>query len=313
MAPSVVPSDSWVECLIADIVSCYTCLDSQRPGLAPSPEVNRLFSKLVRVCSQTLDEAATAAILEDPRIVCITNPLRQICSEAEYKLEEHWVDDALRQEKNGQVNETLRDFTYYENYVDLVRMELSAIHSVTPGESLESIAVLGSGPLPLTSICISQSLENRGCRPVWIHNVDRDPVAITKSLRLCRALGHTEKSMSFHCADVLSETLSLGQFDVVYLAALVGTCHGHKHEVIASVAKRMRPGALLVARSAHSLRGLLYPVVKVSEDLCGTGLTPVLAVHPYNHIINSVIICRVQSRFAEKSSVGSRRLASTAR
>ena len=143
-------------------------------------------------------------------------------------------------------------------------MELSAVQSVTPSDSLKSIAVLGSGPLPLTSICISQALENRGCRPVCIHNIDRDRLAITKSLRLSHALGYTEKSMSFQCADALSETLSLDQFDVVYLAALVGTCHGHKHDIIASVAKRMSPGALLVARSAHSLRSLLYPVSRQS-------------------------------------------------
>ena len=158
------------------------------------------------------------------------------------------------------MNETLREFTYYQNYVDLVRMELGAIHCVTPDDSLGSIAVLGSGPLPLTSICISQALESRGGRPVWIHNIDRDPSAVTKSSRLCRALGHMEKSMSFHCADAVSETLGLDQFDAVYLAALVGTSYGQKHDVISSVAKRMRPGALLVVRSAHSLRSLLYPV-----------------------------------------------------
>lgn len=74
MAPSGVPSDSWVECLIADIVSCYTCL-SQRPALAPSPEVNRLFTKLVRICSQTLDEAATAAVRSPPRDRLPLSPL----------------------------------------------------------------------------------------------------------------------------------------------------------------------------------------------------------------------------------------------
>ena len=74
--------------------------------------------------------------------------------------------------------------------------------------------------------------------------------------------------------------------------------------------------ALLVLRTAHSLRGLLYPVsisyseqdsivdtelmtaeqvVKVSRDLCSEGLVPLLVVHPYDHVINSVIICRVES------------------
>ena len=60
MAPSAVLGDC-VECLIEEIVSCYTSL-SQLPGLAPSPEVNGLFTKLVRICSQTLDESVITAV-----------------------------------------------------------------------------------------------------------------------------------------------------------------------------------------------------------------------------------------------------------
>ena len=139
-------------------------------------------------------------------------------------------------------------------------MELSALQSVTANESLTTFAVLGSGPLPLTSLCISKALEHRNCGPACIHNIDKDPFAIAKSSKLCCALGHTEGTMCFQCADALADTLDLRRFDVVYLAALVGSCCEHKHEIVASVAKRMRPGALLVLRSAHSLRGLLYPV-----------------------------------------------------
>ena len=57
-----------------------------------------------------------------------------------------------------------------------------------------------------------------------------------------------------------SPEIDLGCFDIVYLAALVGTCSGHKREIMADVVKRMKPGALIVMRSAHSLRRLLYPV-----------------------------------------------------
>jgi nicotianamine synthase len=66
--------------------------------------------------------------------------------------------------------------------------------------------------------------------------------------------------MDFCCADVKSEGFDLYGFDVVYLAALVGSNDGEKQEVIATVTKRMRPEALLVLRSAHSLRSLMYPV-----------------------------------------------------
>lgn len=76
--------------------------------------------------------------------------------------------------------------------------------------------------------------------------------------------------MCFQCADASRGTLDLGQFDVVYLAALVGTCCKAKLEIIANVVRVMRPGALLVLRTAHSLRSLLYPVgTPTIPSVCG--------------------------------------------
>lgn len=194
-------------------------------------------------------------------------------------------------------------------------MELQALHSVAPHGALAKFAVLGSGPLPLTSLCIFDALRHEQCGPACIQNIDHDPLAIAQSSTLCHALGHTEKTICFRCTDAQADTLELCHFDVVYLAALTGISCEQKYDVIASVVKRMRPGALLVLRTAHSLRGLLYPVgrkkmmwisikdrlkklqvIKVSEDLCSIGLIPLLVVHPYNHVINSIIICRVEPR-----------------
>ena len=151
----------------------------------------------------------------------------------------------------------LLKFPYHRNYVDLVRMEMNAIASVKPEFATRTFAFLGSGPLPLTSLCISHHLKSE-C--VTCHNFDQDETAITTAATLCRALGHSPETMCFQCADAGSPDLDLGCFDVVYLAALVGGCSRHKHDIMADVVKRMKPGALVVMRSAHSLRRLLYPV-----------------------------------------------------
>lgn len=66
--------------------------------------------------------------------------------------------------------------------------------------------------------------------------------------------------MCFQCADASSPEVDLSSFDVVYLAALVGGCSKDKHDIMAAVVKRMKPGGMVVLRSAHSLRRLLYPV-----------------------------------------------------
>lgn len=71
--------------------------------------------------------------------------------------------------------------------------------------------------------------------------------------------------MTFQCAEAKEDKSAqdLSAFDVVYLAALVGNTKAQKDEIIKAVSSRMKPGALLVMRSAHSLRSLLYPVLSI--------------------------------------------------
>ena len=159
----------------------------------------------------------------------------------------------------------LLTFPYHRNYIDLVRMEMNAIASVKPDFRRQNLAFLGSGPLPLTSICISHHLESEG---VTCHNIDQDAAAITTAVTLCRALGHSAKTMRFQHASASSPDVDLACFDIVYVAALVGGCSRHKREVVTHVVKRMKPGALVVMRSAHSLRRLLYPVRILRASTC---------------------------------------------
>ena len=205
--------------------------------------------------------------------------------------------------------EMLLKFPYHGNYVDLVRMEMNAIASVRPDFVTGNFAFIGSGPLPLTSLCISHHLKSE-C--VTCHNFDHDASAIATAVTLCKALGRSPETMCFQCASAGSPDVDLRGFDIVYLAALVGACSRHKHEIIADVVKRMKPGALVVMRSAHSLRRLLYPVrtlrlhlagniyshcsqvVDITEDMASIGLRPLLVVHPFNHIINSAVIAVVE-------------------
>lgn len=220
-------------------------------------------------------------VLTHPQITPITTLLRRLCSDGEYELEAYWTKRILRENSHADgtkqslhghpktreytlsdrcpANAMLLSFTYYANYIDLIRMELNAIASVGKGFRPRTFAVLGSGPLPVTSICIMQSFK-RDEEAVTVHNFDRDPHAILRSSELCCKLGYSRDEMRFQLLDVMTERYDMLDFDVVYLASLVGITNEEKHKAISNVVKQMRPGALLVIRSAHSLRGLLYPV-----------------------------------------------------
>lgn len=70
--------------------------------------------------------------------------------------------------------------------------------------------------------------------------------------------------MSFACTDVSAEEdqekTKWADFDVVFLAALVGMDTSSKLAILEGLVRKLKPGALVVARSAKGLRGVLYPV-----------------------------------------------------
>jgi nicotianamine synthase len=154
----------------------------------------------------------------------------------------------------------LTQFPYFSNYVDLTRMELAAIHAVN-ASPIKKIAFLGSGPLPLTSLRLCHTLSNN----ITVLNIDNNSLAISQSSNLCARLGRRGRGMEVKCSDAGSELCDLKDFDVVYLAALVGSSQEEKEGLLVGVVGRMREGAVLVVRSAWGLRRLLYAVCEKGE------------------------------------------------
>lgn len=100
--------------------------------------------------------------------------------------------------------------------------------------------------------------------------------------------------MEFLCGEAGSSSISLADSDVVYVAALVGLSQEDKEEIFLNVVRTMRPGALLVIRSAWGLRTCLYPEVSVNTDRLLEVLEPCAVVHPYTDVVNSVVVARVR-------------------
>jgi nicotianamine synthase len=98
-----------------------------------------------------------------------------------------------------------------------------------------------------------------------VHNVDRDAAALDASRELCEKLGYA--GMSFSCEDVSQDGATDWQtYEVVFLAALVGMANSDKMRILETLAKRLRKGTLVVARSARGLRSVLYPVRQSQEE-----------------------------------------------
>uniref|UniRef100_A0A6N2MT76 Nicotianamine synthase n=1 Tax=Salix viminalis TaxID=40686 RepID=A0A6N2MT76_SALVM len=152
------------------------------------------------------------------------------------------------------------------------------------------IAFVGSGPLPLTSIILATDHLRTTC----FHNFDIDPSANAKAIQLVSSDSELSKRMFFHTADIMNVSSSFKQYEVVFLAALVGMDKEEKVRVIKHLSGHMAHGALLLLRSANGARAFLYPFIDPCHDLQGFEVLSVF--HPRDDLINSVIIARKNSQ-----------------
>ncbi|EUC34136.1 hypothetical protein COCCADRAFT_4471 [Bipolaris zeicola 26-R-13] len=281
--------------LVAEIRDIHSRL-SELSSLAPSHSVNTLLTRLVNLCVVPYSAEFTTYFFNIAGVEQLCDKLRPICSEAEGELEKFHAERMLRELDTSQEAAStaiLQSFPYYDNYVDLSRLEASLINAFASSPPT-SIAFIGSGPLPLTSLCFLSQYPT-----AHIHNIDRDDTALRLSAALCTKLGFS-KRMSFTNEDITQEDpgaeVSWTKSQVVFLAALVGTDTRSKLEILRDLAARLQPGCLVVARSARGMRSVLYPILQLSEDLQAIGLEMLAELHPWTNVVNSAIILRVRER-----------------
>ncbi|KAI3695074.1 hypothetical protein L1987_78062 [Smallanthus sonchifolius] len=103
--------------------------------------------------------------------------------------------------------------------------------------------------------------------------------------RLVASDDDLSKRMVFHTADIMDATHELKEYDVIFLAALVGMDVDEKGKVIQHLAKYMAPGAILMLRECPWCSCFSIPRVLQGFD--------VLSIfHPDDDVVNSVVISR---------------------
>ncbi|KAF2644552.1 Nicotianamine synthase [Massarina eburnea CBS 473.64] len=285
---------------IGDIYEELSCLDNVSPG----ERVNGLLTRLVGLCVQPYGSEFEACFLAIEGVQELCASLQSICARAEGELESYWARRILEGsqasiEKDSDPRNLLNQFPYYTNYIDLSRLETSLLRAFLPssttlGISPLNIAFIGSGPLPLTSFCLLDIIPN-----AKIYNIDRDEPALKISSELSETVGFG-KSMKFACEDVSvdgvdkTKSVEWEEMDVVFLAALVGMDTATKLGILESLARKLRPGTLVAARSARGLRTVLYPVLELSDDLSRLGYDVLAELHPHTDVVNSIIVLRVR-------------------
>jgi nicotianamine synthase len=236
--------------------------------LKPTDDTNKVFSDLVKL-------ALNPKVISDLTIE-ETKELRQLASNAEYEMELHWADKVINS-LNPEAE--IQKFWYYQNYIDLTKIEWLALESCCKTELHNKVIFVGSGPLPMTAIILARDYN------VQVTLIDIDEKAIEVSKKLVNSL---------NLSNLISVEISAGEsyknyksFEVVYLAALAGIDETFKQKILENISEQVTAHTHLVLRSAHSNRTLLYSPINI-ENI--SDFTPILEVHPHNDVVNSVII-----------------------
>ena len=143
---------------------------------------------------------------------------------------------------------------FYEYYL---KTEWAGLQSVM-GRAPESIAILGSGAMPETSIWVTCWAQKHGTR-VRIHSLEILPERLEMSKKVLDALCGSE-DCTFEVGDIKEAPQGLHEHDAVYFNAAVGATTKEKENILLDIVSRMRPGAFVLTRSTHSIKTMAYPV-----------------------------------------------------
>jgi Nicotianamine synthase protein len=196
---------------------------------------------------------------------------------AETLMEFHYAEKFIKDTPN--IN-NLKSFIYWDNYEKLVDIELNKLFEIVERKRLSSIAFVGSGPLPLSTMLLHQQTG----KPVVCLDINTEAYDAGKKLIEQYSLQH---SLKYVLADGAS--FHYDGYNLVWIASLVP----NKEEVVKRIYET-NPNAIIAIRSVDGIYQLLYEPVDatvfqhaVCEEIGRTKAN--------SSIINSTIFYRFQN------------------
>lgn len=231
------------------------------PSLDPSPKTNSVFRELVEFATDIRHESDLTSEEE--------NRLCDFCADAEYKLE---LDFAVKLTKKEHV---LEDFIYYNNYSKLVDLEYGNIQIFK--KDIKKALFVGGGPLPLTAILLAIKTG----MSVDILEKDEQAIKISKN---------TIANLNISNIKVIQgdayEFSNYNEYELIVIASLLDGNSDSKIKLIDDVYESMQDNALLLIRSSHNNRCVLYKPIDIKK----LRNLPLIEVRPHNEIINSFLV-----------------------
>ena len=208
------------------------------------------LDEMIRFASVELHEH----VLADARVQALMPSLHRV--RAAYERDKELLQArALAEAEDGaeRLRRTIEDESYWALGEEL-REALG---------SSRRILVAGSGPLPITALCIGAALD------VHVTCVERDPECHALGKRLIAMSGRGEHFESINC-DILRMTDFRGYDAIVGVVLLgvgaTGEETGSKSTIARHIAAHMPARTRMVLRDPHGLGKLLYPSLDLGEE-----------------------------------------------
>ncbi len=233
--------------------------------LWPGNEVNTVMSELTEYCCTN---SHTAPLLSNIEIEFIRNK----SNIAEVNLEKFW---ALNFIKSNNLN--IKDFIYHNNYSDLINLEISNI--LIYKKDIKNVLFIGGGPLPVSAILLANNFKYN----ITILEKDERSYNISKDLINKLKLNKKIKLI----LKLAEEYNDYDQYDLIYLAAMVGNSQKEKDILLNKISMKSNLGSLIIIRSAFAMKKLLYITYNFVNI---NNLKLLTEVRPHNHIVNSFFV-----------------------
>ncbi|MEW9673846.1 nicotianamine synthase family protein [Ammoniphilus sp. 3BR4] len=265
--------------LIESIYVTNFILNREKDLSPRNPMINETLTHLVKCVSLMFTESETKRILADLHIQRIRNGMMKKLAQAETEMEFYYAQEFAR--KPSLSLDDLKRFLYWDNYEALIETEIRGLqasdlpYTLQPGES---VAFVGSGPLPLSAVILAYKVGGR------MTCIDVDERACESAKKLIMGLG-LEGEIFVECT--AGENHDYGRHPLIFMASLVP----NKAEVISRI-RLTREDAVLAVRSADGVRELLYEPVD-EKELSAMGCTLKGRTYADSKIINSTLFYRL--------------------
>ncbi|MDJ0949994.1 MAG: nicotianamine synthase family protein [Alphaproteobacteria bacterium] len=203
---------------------------------------------------QRADQALCDQVFADRAILAAEPKLHRIRACYEFDKE---IEQARALLQGGDVGRTLAQMVEQQLFWTLVPAVADAL------AGCKSIAVFGSGPLPITALTMASALDSD------LTCIEREATAFALGSKLIEQSRWADQIRNV--AKSVDEVTDLGRYDAVVGTVLLGVSmkdnqHQPKDALIAHVLERMRPGAPLILRDPFDLGRLFYPPANLAAS-----------------------------------------------